>query len=377
MNFSIMAHRIEIKAKISDTRAEIRKKEINSVGFAGKVDDIQLVDVYTIEREFKKAELERIKSMLTNPVFQDGKVDDAFKPEFNYAIEIGFLPGVTDNVGNTTREGISDLLKVEIVGQAAYYSQLMFLSGKLTREDAQNVGELFANPLIQRIHIKSYEEFFSDNGMGMIIPKVRVSEKPVVTLVDILNANDDELAIIGKQGIANPDGLKRGPLALDLTYMKTIRKYFEGKGRNPTDVELESVAQTWSEHCKHTKFRDPIDNIEEGLFRSYIGKATEEIRKIKGEKDFCVSVFTDNAGAIIFDDDYLITDKVETHNSPSALDTFGGAITGIVGVNRDAIGFGLGAKPIINRYGFCFADPEDEKPLFKRENKTCPHNWQI
>src|SRR5947209_16897359 len=85
----------------------------------------------------------------------------------------------------------------------------------------------------------------------------------------------------------------------------------------------------------------------------------------KSVGDFCVSVFTDNSGAIIFDDNYLITHKVETHNSPSALDPYGGAITGIVGVNRDTIGFGLGAKPVANLYGFCLGNPEDSQKFFK------------
>src|SRR5204862_3795873 len=114
----------------------------------------------------------------------------------------------------------------------------------------------------------------------------------------------------------------------------------------------------------------PIDDIPEGLYRTYIKGATNEIRKRKGNKDFCVSVFKDNSGAIVFDDDYLITHKVETHNSPSALDPFGGAITGIVGVNRDALGFGLGAKPIINTYGFCVGDPNDTEPIFRDKKLT-------
>src|SRR5204863_3073146 len=90
----------------------------------------------------------------------------------------------------------------------------------------------------------------------------------------------------------------------------------------------------------------------------------------ESDGDFCVSVFTDNSGAIAFDDDYLITHKVETHNTPSSLDPFGGAITGIVGVNRDTLGFGLGAKPVANFYGFCVANPEIDIPLYKGKNKT-------
>jgi phosphoribosylformylglycinamidine synthase len=154
--------------------------------------------------------------------------------------------------------------------------------------------------------------------------------------------------------------------------MQTIRDHFKTLGRKPTDVELESLAQTWSEHCKHTIFNDPLDDIEEGIYRRYIKGATEKIRKEKGDKDFCVSVFKDNSGAIAFDDDYLITHKVETHNSPSGLDPFGGSVTAIVGVNRDCLGFGLGAKPIANTYGFCVADPHDARELFRDSAKTQP-----
>ena len=121
--------------------------------------------------------------------------------------------------------------------------------------------------------------------------------------------------------------------------MKAIKNIFDKLGRNPTDIELESIAQTWSEHCHHTIFADPIDKIKTGLFNNYIKRATIEIRNKKGDKDLCTSVFSDNSGAFKFDNDYIISHKVETHNSPSALDPFGGAITGIVGVNRDTIGF--------------------------------------
>src|SRR3989344_399453 len=162
--------------------------------------------------------------------------------------------------------------------------------------------------------------------------------------------------------------------------MKAIQKYFRKLGREPNDIELESLAQTWSEHCKHTIFASPIDNIKDGLYKTYIKGATNLIRKKKrlaqrslgGVGDICVSVFSDNSGAITFDDKYLITHKVETHNPPSALDPFGGAITGIGGVNRDTIGFGLGAKPVANTYGFCFGYPEDKRNFFRDKNLTQP-----
>lgn len=362
-----MTNKIEVVSKIKDTRAEVRKAKLKSMGF--NVDDVQLTDGYTLDTAVKN--LSGFAELLANPVVQEVKINQPTAPEkFDYAVEVGFLPGVTDNVGNTAREIAEDFTGKPIEGQGVYTSQTMFLSGRLSREDAVAIGNSLSNPVIQRASVKSYDEFIRDNGMGVIVPRVRLHDLPTADIVDLLNASDEELAIIGKQGIANVDGTRRGPLAMDLSYMKAVQSYFKERGRNPTDIALESIAQTWSEHCHHTIFADQIDDIKEGLFKHYIKRATEEVRKKKGKKDICVSVFTDNAGGIIFDDKYLVADKAETHNSPSALDPFGGSITGIVGVNRDPMGFGMGAKPIANGYGFCFGNPSDSRKLYKGANKT-------
>jgi phosphoribosylformylglycinamidine synthase len=209
--------------------------------------------------------------------------------------------------------------------------------------------------------------------MDTFVPYVRLHELPTAEAVD-LDLDDADLARLGKEGILDPlTGQRRGPLALDLAQLHAIRGYFSKKGRKPTDVELESLAQTWSEHCKHTIFGSPMDDdIPGGLYKTCIQAATNKIRKEQGKKDICVSVFSDNSGAIRFDDTYLVTHKVETHNSPSALDPFGGALTGIVGVNRDTIGFGLGAKPCLNYYGYCVGDPETDPKLFRGKNRVNP-----
>lgn len=366
-----MVHRIVVKSKIPDTRARILKTRLEETGFRGKIKNIWLVDIYTIDKKIKKQALEKIALMLTNPVTQRAGINKTEEPgKFDWAIEIGFLPGVTDNLAKTAKESIKDLLKVKFPQkEGVYSSQLIFLQGKLSKEDVKTVVNSLINPLIQRASIKNAVQFKKDKGIEITVPQVNLRKKVEVDSVG-LDVSDDELMAIGKQGIAGPEGIRRGPLALDLAYMKAIQKYFFANRRNPTDIELESIAQTWSEHCKHTIFADPLDEIKEGLFKSFIKRATERIREKKGKKDICVSVFTDNSGAIIFDENWLITDKVETHNSPSALDPFGGAITGIVGVNRDTIGFGLGAKPVINRYGFCFADPKEKTTLYKGSNFT-------
>ncbi len=366
-----MIHRIEINSTVLDTRALVRKNKLQNFGFKEKIKEVFLTDVYTIDKNLSDSQLIRVASSLTNPVFQEANVNKSASPKtFTWAVETGFLPGVTDNVANTAKEIIEDLLKIKFSQtEGVYTSQLMFVYGSISPNDIRQIADNLVNPVIQRVKIKSFIDFKKDNGMDKSAPKVFIGKKPQVATVN-LNISDEELIKIGKLGILNKDGGRSGPLALDLIYMKAIQKYFKQHKRNPTDIELESIAQTWSEHCKHTIFRDPIDNLTKGLFHTFIKAATEKIRKKKGIKDFCVSVFTDNSGAVNFNAKYLVTHKIETHNSPSALDPFGGSITGIVGVNRDAIGFGMGAKPIVNTYGFCFAHPEGDEPLYRDAKLT-------
>ena len=173
-----------------------------------------------------------------------------------------------------------------------------------------------------------------------------------VMIVDLLGANDKKLLEISKSG----------QLYLNLDEMKAIQNHFKKEKRNPTDVELETIAQTWSEHCRHKTFRGVIryregktarPKIIRSLFKTTIAAAT-----LKLNKKWCISVFHDNAGVIAFDKDYNVCFKVETHNHPSALEPFGGANTGVGGVIRDTLGTGLAAKPLCNTDVFCFAPPD-------------------
>ncbi|MGF1581001.1 MAG: phosphoribosylformylglycinamidine synthase subunit PurL [Gemmataceae bacterium] len=152
-----------------------------------------------------------------------------------------------------------------------------------------------------------------------------------------------------------------GQLALNLLEMQQIQKHFEELDRDPTDVELETIAQTWSEHCSHKTLKGTIDfegRLINNLLKETIFGATQTIRERLGDEDWCVSVFEDNAGIVEFDDEFHACFKVETHNRPSAIEPYGGANTGIGGVIRDPLGTGLGAKPICNTDVFCFAPPD-------------------
>jgi phosphoribosylformylglycinamidine synthase II len=365
-----MAVRITVRSTVPDGLAHSYLRTLTHVFPRAKLRDVVVTRAYTISAQLSNKKLRRAAELLANPLIEQHSISRVLAPKrFSYAIEIGFHPGVTDNVGATAKQTIEDGIGRFREDEGVYSSVFLFLEGSLSRNDAERMARELHNPLIERVSVFSFTE--AKRGIPLVVPEVHLSKQARTDKVD-LDVDDEDLARIGKRGIANPDGTRRGPLALSLRAMKVIQAHFKKLGRNPTDVELESLAQTWSEHCKHSIFADPLDEVKEGIYKRYIKGATEKIRKAKGKKDFCVSVFKDNSGAIRFDDEYLVTHKVETHNSPSALDPFGGAITGIVGVNRDALGFGMGAKPIANVYGFCVGKPDEKRMLYKDEGKQQP-----
>ena len=344
-----MITRIEITSTVFDTRSDVLRRRLVTEGFP--IESVQLSDVYSIDAPFTPKQYQQIAGLLTDFITQK----NAKPRKYSNSIEVGFLPGVTDNVGATAREMITDFFGRPLTpGEGIYSSRVIYLTGKLTKQNIRTIADSLYNPIIQRVWVDRVPD---------IVPKVSLSEELKAHTINIFTLLDRQLEEIGKRGI-------NGPLALDLASMKAIQKHFTLLGRNPTDIELESIAQTWSEHCKHTIMNSPIDDIPEGLFNRYIRGATEKICRDPKKRKFCVSVFSDNSGAIDFDKTYAITHKVETHNSPSALDPFGGAITGIVGVNRDCLGFGLGAKPIMNMYGFCLGYPSDTAPLYRDRLRT-------
>src|SRR3989338_5989529 len=383
-----MTHRIVVLPKIADARAAGILRTLRNLFPAVKLLDVKTASVYTIDAVLSRDQVERAAERLINPVIETFSIENVPAPEgYSHAIEIGFLPGVTDNVGHTAKETIEDATsRAFTAGEAVYTSLIIFLFGEISPGDLERFAGELHNPLIERAKISTAGDAFD-----IVVPKVTLGVPKEPISVD-LDVSDEELERIGREGILDPStsfdgaqdkplgaGQRRGPLALSVEELKAIRQYFSARGgstsggkkekRKPTDVELESIAGTWSEHCKHTIFNDPLDEIKQGIYRTYIKGATQKIRKQKGKKDFCISVFKDNSGAIAFDKDYLVTHKVETHNSPSGLDPFGGSVTAIVGVNRDCLGFGLGAKPIANIYGFFVADPTDSRQLFRDKEK--------
>ncbi len=370
-----MNYRIEISPlpQWSDARGEgVRKQIAKFFGFP--VEKVWSRDVYTVSASLSGEEARRVASLLYNPVLQGWRVGAAKSsnfeplPECDYLVAVGFKPGVTDNVGRSARAAVGDILGRKLREDEHIFSSTEYLlyGPKLTREQAETIGsKLLANELIQSVLVLSGEE--AANGIPLNLPMVNGRQGGEVREYD-LEVPDDQLLEISRKGI----------LALSLEEMKAIQSYFRqaknrekyGLGHNPTDVELEVLAQTWSEHCKHKIFSAKIDyeNLENGekqeivsCYKTFIQKST---REIADKVDWLVSVFSDNAGVIDFNDKIDLVYKVETHNSPSALDPYGGAMTGIVGVNRDPLGTGQGADLLINVWGYCLGSPfTDEKDV--------------
>ncbi|NLH50097.1 MAG: phosphoribosylformylglycinamidine synthase [Myxococcales bacterium] len=374
-----MAHRIEIRLKSSIKDAigvKVAGKIRNDLGL--EVAAVRVIDVYTLDKRLTAPVLKKIaQNVFTDPIIQEYTINApaAAAYDWDWLVEVGFRPGVTDNVGRTAREAIALATGLPFKNQENVYTSRQYLvSGKLDAAQIEQIArDLLANELIQRWTILPAKKFNKKRGLPAFVPKVVIESEPEVKTVN-LAVGDERLTRISRSRT----------LALTLEEMKVIQGYYQdaevrklrrkyGLGAQPTDVELEALAQTWSEHCKHKIFNAKIiykdgqkQETIQSLFDTYIKGTTERVRKAKGNKDICLSVFKDNAGVVKFNDRFSLVMKVETHNSPSALDPYGGALTGIVGVNRDPFGTGAGAKLIFNTDVFCFASPFFKKPLGPR-----------
>lgn len=371
----VMAHRIEVAMKPgqSDPAGADTVSRIHE-DLGCDVDGVRVVNVYTIDAELSTDELEHVrKELFTDPVIQESAVDKSLAPDCDFVIEVGFRPGVTDNVGKSAKEGIQDTIGRRLKDQDAVYTSTQYAIRGTDRETCDRIGrELLANGLIEHWELLAYDELKQKCGQSILgVPAVTDRSDPTVHEID-LPLDDNALLQLSRDMM----------LALDLREMKAIQVYYADEklqtyrkeidlGPLPTDIELEILAQTWSEHCKHKIFAASIEYTDskgkkrniDGLFKNFVKATTDEVSK---KVDWLVSVFHDNAGLIKFDDKHLFALKAETHNSPSALDPYGGAMTGIVGVNRDILGAGMGCRCIFNTDVFCFASPFYEGEIPKR-----------
>ncbi len=378
-----MLYRIEagLLAHIEDT---VGKKTAMHIA---KALDIKLASVYQVKVfTVDGLNMQEVQRLVTEAVWHDPVMQRAsLEPlplsedrKEDFILEVGFRPGVTDNEARTARDTAAMVLRKNRADLNVYtsiqYRLVASVEQSLNLEQVENIARnLLCNELIQRYRIKSRAQWEAAPGFEPQAAQVTGTACDDVSIVTLSKMDDEAMLQISKDNT----------LALSLEEMQAIRAYFQnadvqaeraqfGLPADPTDAELEVLAQTWSEHCKHKIFASKIDysNAETGksesvdnIYKSYIRDATAIIRARLGKQDFCRSVFKDNAGVISFIGAYDACIKVETHNSPSALDPYGGALTGIVGVNRDPMGTGMGAELVCNTDVFCFASPFHNEQL--------------
>ena len=348
-----------------------------------KVAGVRQVKVFTVDG----LDGAQVQSLLAGGVWHDPIMQQASLeplpvpaecPQPDWFVEVGFRPGVTDNEARTARDTAAMVLDVPRESLRVYtaiqYRICNDADAPLSREQVDALArDLLCNTLIQRYRIKSREEWQAQPGFEPQAAKVTGEANDSVDTIPLSAMDDAALAAASRENT----------WALNLREMHAIRQHFSrpeevsrraalGLPADPTDVEMEVLAQTWSEHCKHKIFASRISytDVDSGrsedvdnLYKSCIRDTTALLRARMGENDYCKSVFKDNAGVISFINGYDACIKVETHNSPSALDPYGGALTGIVGVNRDPMGTGLGAELVCNTDVFCFASPFHDKEL--------------
>ena len=340
-----MITRIEIgyKPAFHDPECDTILKHINDLGIKS-VKTIHRFRIFYFHGTMTAREIQRIADfLLTDPIVEQYAINNVLSNAGNqiWKVETTYNTGVMDPVVASTEKGLRDL---GITTPVHIKTSLKFhINGLLSEAEKTLITEkVLLNNLIQHV-VQPEEHIFTDPAPYQF---ERIE-------VDMLHADDTELERISRDG----------QLFLNLAEMQAIQTYFRDIGRNPTDIELETLAQTWSEHCSHKTLRGRIHyngTLIDNLLKSTIMRVTQELAK-----PWCISVFKDNAGVISFDEQHDVCFKVETHNHPSALEPYGGANTGIGGVIRDPLGTGLGAKPVVNTDVFCFGPPDlprDELP---------------
>lgn len=369
--------RVETTPKLGESMNDVRGDSVKRQLAADcgiEITKVRSIVGFLIASEIDATQInERVDDVFADPIIEESATDslhlenpDLFPDAPDMVVTIGFKPGVTDNPGKAALDGFRTIFPN--AGEDAKISTYITyaFSGVPEGVETDWLSKQLHNALIERALSSRSGEPFSQIEYTPMPP----SDYTPPETVD-LEISDEELIKLSEEGL----------LALNLEEMQTIQAHYRdpeiraaraavGLPENaPTDVELECLAQTWSEHCKHKIFAAHIHHVDtetgedteiDSLFKTHIMNPTLEMKE---EVDWLLSVFHDNSGVIAWNDDWSMCMKAETHNSPSALDPYGGAMTGIVGVNRDILGTGLGARPIANTDVFCVGPTDWEGDL--------------
>lgn len=324
--------KLVVSSRLSEEARDICD-QLFMIGLTQSV-QLQIMNLFFLEGTLSETDLQKIESLICDPVTDlctSSRLNDngvSFLNPEEKVIEVVYRPGVTDNIARQLLSAASSI-GLEALHKVAIGKRYVF-RGDLAEADLHLIASKYlVNDTIQTYSLGPVQSFF----------RVNTSQTPPVETVPIRSLDGQKLDSLSRE--------RR--LALDRAGMRAIQTYFLEAGREPRDAELETLAQTWSEHCVHKTFNARItlkgtDNAEvvvDGLIKSYLRAATRQINA-----PWVKSAFIDNAGIIAFDDSYDLSFKVETHNHPSALEPFGGANTGVGGVVRDVLG--VSHRPIAN-----------------------------
>ena len=368
-NFQVATRDIE---GLTDARGESIKAMLES-DYSISVNSVRVILGYQVKSNISEKEAERaIYDLFADPIIEFGALNQSlidnkklFPESPEIAITVGFKPGVTDNAGQAGLDGLTTIFP-QVMEESQVSTNMTYLFWGVPKDVSPMwLTSKLHNQMIERASISDRKECLISKWPTLDFPeRPTLMEQPSATVN--LEVSDEELIEISEKGL----------LALNLEEMKAIQANYRnptvrsarkklGLPENaPTDAELECLAQTWSEHCCHKIFAANIHHVDhetgedtyiDSLFKTHIVKPTLDIQS---EVDWLLSIFHDNSGVIAWNDSWSLCIKAETHNSPSALDPYGGAMTGIVGVNRDILGTGLGARPIANTDVFCFGPPD-------------------
>jgi phosphoribosylformylglycinamidine synthase subunit PurSL len=338
-----MIHRIDVRAADDDPVGRSVRQQILEMGWT--VGAVSAARVFLIDSDMDQSQARRVAGkLLADPIVESADLilqapDDRDKSR----IEIHLKPGVMDPVAASTEMAVADMgLPVRQVRTGRAF----LIEGKLSQPELARIAAgVLANGVIESVH---FEAYLPDHFETARKQPLQLRHVPLRQLTD------EQLTKLSRQA----------HLFLSLPEMKAIQTYYRQAEREPTDIELETLAQTWSEHCVHKTLKSAVEVTDSSgstrrygnLIKETIFAATTEL--MKQSPGFCLSVFADNAGVIAFDETDAVCFKVETHNHPSAIEPYGGSATGAGGVIRDILGTGLAAKPIANTDVFCVAGPE-------------------
>lgn len=319
--------------------------EVTAAGLE-PVRGIRTSRIYLLDGALSPEEAEGVaKDLLADPVSEEYSLDRPLYPDIPTLVTVTRKPRVMDPVTGSLQKAVGDLgLEIRLARTARRY----YFPPTMPEESLQRFAEkVLLNPLIEEVYF----------GEAPIPLPDETGE--------VASASRREVPILSLSGSDLAELSDSSGYALSRIEMETIRDHYRLLQREPTDLEMETIAQTWSEHCKHKTLRGRIlynGQLIDDLLDQTIMKVTRDL-----DRPWCVSVFSDNAGAVTFDGETAICAKVETHNHPSAIEPYGGAGTGIGGVIRDVMGCGLGAWPILNTDVFCFGDPDTPPPTLPKE----------